>query len=499
MLKGTKTDETSFSKPIVRIAVAGIAIGMAVMIISMAIVTGFKTEVRNKVTGFGAHIQITNLTMNNSYESESMPVAQDFLEELKDHPDIRHIQRYATKPGIVETPNDIQGVIAKGIGTDFDWSFFEDKLLEGQLPAISDTSETNDILVSKALANKINLKTGESISFYFSNVSGGFTPRKFNITGLYQTGLNEFDEQYVFLDIAHIQRINSWGLEAHLKVTPNCTDGNLIIEALTFGGDDMHQLEWNDASLFGPGPFGYCITSDTLIKVVLSDRSGTLPDSAMLAIHYPDTAKGCLCNIEGISTYTTGGGSNKQYTGGYEVILYNFDNLNRVNDEIYDLLDIGTRSVTISERIPEIFNWLDMLDINPKIIITLMVIVAVINMSSALLIMILERVNMIGLLKSLGANNLLVRKIFLYNAAYLISRGLLIGNILGIALCLIQMKFGLLTLDPANYYVSEVPVLMKWQHIVVLNIGTLLICLLVLMVPSYLVSRISPVKAIRFD
>jgi lipoprotein-releasing system permease protein len=424
---------------------------------------------------------------------------QDFYAALAAHPKVKHIQRYATKPGIVETSTDIQGVIGKGIGADFDWSFFADKLVEGSLPAISDTAETDDILVSLLLANKLSLKTGDQVAVYFSNPYGNLTPRKFTITGLYQTGLNEFDEQYIFTDIKHLQRINRWGLEVQLRISSNCEDGNILVEAITFGGDDSHQLEWSEPSLFGSGPFTFCVMNDTLISVVLSDRSETIPDSASVFIHYPDTAVGCLCNVDGLSTVTTGGGSNKHYTGGFELMLHDFNDLNLMDADIYEMLDLDMKCTTIADRIPEIFNWLDMLDINPKIIITLMVIVAVINMSSALLIMILERINMIGILKAIGATNWSVRKIFLFNAAYLISRGLFIGNILGIGLCLIQLKFGLLTLDPANYYVSEVPVLIKWQHILVLNLGTLAICLLVLLIPSYLVSRITPVKAIRFD
>lgn len=499
MLKGSQSGEKSFSKPIVGIALAGIAVGMVVMILSMAIVTGFKTEVRNKVSGFGAHIQITNISMNNSYESEAMLRKPELPGQMTAHPAVKSVSAYATKPGIVETATDIQGVITKGIGSDFDWSFFSDKLTKGTLPVYSDTATSNQVLISDALANLLLLDTNDRLTIYFSNLSGTLTPRRFEISGLYSTGLEDFDTRFVFMDIGHLQRINRWGLEAQLRVTEDCTDGRIILEALAFGGDGQYRFNWSDAGLYGAGPHGFCFTTDSTVSVTVTDRSGTLPDSAQFSIIYPDTASGCLCPHGEHSTITTSGGSGKHYVGGYEVVLHDFRDLYQTEYDLYADLDYDLKTTNISERIPEIFNWLEMIDINPKIIIALMIIVAIINMSSALLILILERVNMIGILKALGASNWSVRQIFLRTAAHLIGRGLLIGNIVGIGLSLIQNYFKVVKLDPINYYVSEVPVMIKWEHILLLNAGTLIICLLVLIIPSMFISRISPVKAIRFD
>lgn len=499
MLKGSQTGEKSFSKPIVGIAVAGIAVGMIVMILSMAIVTGFKTEVRNKVSGFGAHIQVTNIAMNNSYESEAMLRIPELPGQMAAHPEVKSVSAFATKPGIVETSTDIQGVISKGLGSDFDWSFFGDKLTKGTLPVYSDTATSNQVLVSETLANLLLLDTNDRLTIYFSNLSGTLTPRRFEISGLYNTGLEDFDTRFVFMDIGHLQRINRWGLEAQLRVTEDCSDGRIVIEALAFGGDGQYRFRWSDPALQGPGPHGFCFISDSTISVLVSDRSATLPDSAAFSIQYPDTASGCLCPHDGHSKVTTSGGSGKHYIGGYDVVLHDFRALYQTEYDLYADLDYDLKTSNISDRIPEIFNWLEMIDINPKIIIALMIVVAVINMSSALLILILERVNMIGILKALGANNWSIRQIFLRTAAHLIGRGLLIGNALGIGLSLAQHYFKVVKLDPVNYYVSEVPVLIKWEHIVLLNAGTLIICLLVLIIPSMFVSRISPVKAIRFD
>jgi len=499
MLKGSESGEKSFSRPIVSIALAGIAVGMVVMILSMAIVTGFKTEVRNKVSGFGAHIQITNISMNKSYESEPLLRIPELPAQVSAHKAVKSISVYATKPGIVETATDIQGVITKGIGADFDWSFFNDKLTDGVLPAYTDTATSNDVLVSETLANMLQLQTGDRITIYFSNLSGTLSPRRFDISGLYSTGLEDFDARFVFMDIGHLQRINRWGLKAQLRIAEDCTHQRVIIEALAFGGDGEYRYRWSDSGLRGPGPHGFCFDRDSTVSVVVSDRSGTLPDSAQFTLTYPDTASGCICRVEGVGHTTTSGGSQKHYIGGYEVVLHDFRDLHQAEIDIYADLDYDLKTTNIAERIPEIFNWLEMIDINPKIIITLMIVVAVINMSSALLILILERVNMIGILKALGASNWSIRQIFLRTAAYLIGRGLLFGNIIGIGLCLIQDYFKVVKLDPVNYYVSEVPVLLKWEHILVLNAGTLIICLIVLIIPSMFIARISPVKAIRFD
>ncbi|MGE0561795.1 MAG: ABC transporter permease [Flavobacteriales bacterium] len=389
-----------FTQPIIKISIAAIALGLIVMIVAVSIVSGFQREIRNKVIGFGGHIQITKYDSQNTYEATPIDKNQPFYPSLDTVKGIKHIQIYATKPGIIKTNQDIYGVIVKGIGSDFDWTFFNDKLKEGNPLKIDDKNPTNDIIISQTIANKMSIKLGDKMFLYFIQSDGQLRPKDFVVKGIYQSGLEQFDNLFVIADITHIQKRNNW--------------------------------------------------SENLV-------------------------------------------------GGFEVIIDNFNDLNQLDQFIYDNIGYDLHSTTIVDRNPDIFNWLELQDINVIIIILLMVLVAVINIISALLILILERTTMIGILKALGLPNWNVRKIFLYNAIHLIIKGLIIGNIIGIGLCLLQLKFGFIKLPEESYYVSEVPIELNWMSILMLNIGTLLVCFMMLILPSYVITKISPVKAIRFD
>jgi len=397
-LFSTGKDSAPMSKPVIRLAVLAIALSLAVMIIAVSVLTGFQTEIRDKVIGFGSHIQITNYDSNTSLEPNPIKKQQPFLNELKNIPGIRHVQVFGTKAGIIKTETEIEGVVLKGIGSDFDWNFFENKILEGKHITVTDTGKTNGILISKQIAQKLNLKTGDNLLMYF--IHQPLRARKFNVEGIYQTGLEEFDSKFVLGDIGHIQKLNDW-------------------------------------------------------------------DSSEVA--------------------------------GFEVLIDDFDELEKLGNEVYSTVGYNLNAATIKEIYPQIFDWLNLTNMNVRVILILMVIVAVINMTTALLILILERTNMIGILKALGASNWLIRKIFLVNAAYLILKGLLWGNIAGILLCWLQLQFGIIKLDQASYYVSLVPIEFNFGFIILLNIATFLICLCVLVLPSYIVTRITPVKAIRFS
>ena len=389
-----------FTQPIIKISIAAIALGLIVMIVAVSIVSGFQREIRNKVIGFGGHIQITKYDSQNTYEATPIDKNQPFYPRLDTVKGIKHIQIYATKPGIIKTNLDIYGVIVKGIGSDFDWTFFNDKLKEGNPLKIDDKNPTNDIIISQTIANKMSIKLGDKMFLYFIQSDGQLRPKDFVVKGIYQSGLEQFDNLFVIADITHIQKRNNW--------------------------------------------------SENLV-------------------------------------------------GGFEVIIDNYNDLNQLDQFIYDNIGYDLHSTTIIDRNPDIFNWLELQDINVIIIVLLMVLVAVINIISALLILILERTTMIGILKALGLPNWNVRKIFLYNAIHLIIKGLIIGNIIGIGLCLLQLKFGFIKLPEESYYVSEVPIELNWMSILMLNIGTLLVCFMMLILPSYVITKISPVKAIRFD
>ncbi|MDG1475985.1 MAG: FtsX-like permease family protein [Vicingaceae bacterium] len=387
------------TKPIIRISIIAIALGLIVMIVALSIVGGFQREIRNKVIGFGSHVQITSYDSQNTYEASPISLKQDFYPSLADKEGVKHIQIYATKPGIIKTKEDIYGVVVKGVGADFDWSFFNEKIIDGSSFLISEVKD-NSILVSNHIATKMKLSVGDKMFLYFIQESGQLRPKDFIIKGIYQTGLEQFDNLYVIADIAHIQKRNGW---------------------------DKNQV------------------------------------------------------------------------GGFEVLIDDYSKLDEMGQYVYDNIDYSLHATTIKEQHPDIFSWLDLQDYNVNVIIILMIVVAVINIISALLILILERTNMIGILKALGMPNWNVRKIFLYNAIYLIVKGIIWGNVIGISLCLLQQYFGFLTLPEESYYVSEVPIEMNFLNILLLNIGTLLVCVLMLLIPSYVITKISPVKAIRFD
>lgn len=394
-------NKANFSRPIVRIAVLSIALGVAVMIVSVAIVTGFQKEIRNKVIGFGGHIIISNYDENVSMESSPVSINQKFYPSLSKEEGIEHIQVYATKAGIIKTDEEIQGVVLKGVGSDYDWSFFNDKIIKGKSFKVSDTGKTNDILVSEYLASQLKLDTGQSLLMYFINQEQVQpSVRKFRISGIYNTGLEEFDKIYVIGDIHHIQRLNNW---------------------------DSTQV------------------------------------------------------------------------GGFEVLIKNFKDLDKITESIYNQIGYDLNCTNVKQQYPQIFDWLDFQDVNVTIIIVMMVIVAAINMISALLILIIEKTTLIGILKALGLRNWGIRKIFLYNASYLIIRGLIWGNIIALVFCFVQKFFGILKLDPASYYVREVPINLDIFNILLINFGTIAVCVLVLIIPTYVITRITPVKAIRFS
>jgi lipoprotein-releasing system permease protein len=406
LIKGRR-EGTSFSRPINIIAIVGIATGLAVMIIAVAILTGFKKQIRDKVVGFGSNIQIVNYDLNLSFETSPISEAQDFISKIKQIDGIKHIQVFATKAGIIKTDEDIQGVVLKGVGSDFDWSYFSSSLIEGSAFTVSDTSRTptNKVIISKKIADMLRLKMGDSFAMHF--IQDPPRMRKFTISGIYETSLEEFDKMYVFCDIGHIKRLNGWK-------------------------DDQ--------------------------------------------------------------------------VSGFEIFINDFDKLDEMTEKVKDAVgyrieeDQEKFKVTnIRIKYPQIFDWLNFQDVNVLIIIVLMLLVAGFNMISGLLILILEKTNMIGILKALGSDDVTIRRVFLYQAAYLISKGLLWGNLIGIGIAFLQLKTGLVTLDPSSYYIKTVPINLNLTHILLLNAGSMAAILIMLLVPSKLISRITPVKAIKYD
>lgn len=391
---------SSRSGLIVNIAIGAVAISVAVMLISIAVVQGYQQQITNKITGFSNHIQITRLDFNNSFETN--PIYKDIKLEKKilQHPGVLFIQPFAIKAGIVKTESDFEGMILKGVDSTFNWQFIRQHLVQGKVLNDVDANQ-NGIIIPEVLANKLKLKLGDKMIIYFVQDNGSLPrARKFMIEGIFNTGFEDLDATYGLIGVSQIQRLNKW-------------------------------------------------------------------DSI-------------------------------QYSG-YEIGLKNFDDLNIVADDILLEVPYQLQLKTVTELYPQLFDWLGLLDLNVLVIIVLMIIVACINMSTAILILIVERSNMVGMFKAMGSNNRFIRNIFINIAARLIGRGLFWGNAIGLLFCITQYSFGWIKLNQEAYFLSKVPILLNWYDVMWINAGAFLVCVIIMFIPATFVSRITPIKAIRFE
>ena len=403
---GSQDNRRKVSKPAITIATVGVALGLAVMIVTVSVVLGFKHSIRDKVVGFGGNITVANFLSLNSSDQFPVAMGDSMTNVLKAVPGVRHVSRYALKQGILKTDDDFLGVMLKGVGPEYDETFLKQNMVSGTLPVFSDSKSQNKIVISTRMAEKLNVKAGDRIYAYFIN-GQGIRTRRFTISGIYETNLQRFDETMCFTDLYTCVKLNGW---------------------------------------------------------------------------------------EG------------SQTSGAELEVDNFDNLQPIAERVaakvnrtVDRYGNTYSSATVQELNPQIFSWLDLMDLNVWIILALMVAVAGVTMISGLLIIILERTRMIGVLKALGARNKTIRHIFLWFATFIIGRGLVIGNIIGLGLIALQRYTGLVRLDPQTYYVSKVPVEFNWPIIIALNVATLLICVFVLVAPSYLVTHIHPAKSMHYE
>jgi len=397
-----KQYKSSISSPIIKIAISAIAVGIIVMMIAIATGFGLQEKIREKLSGFNGHIQITNFDNNNS-EITLNPVSknQDFYPEFKNINNITNVQVFATKGGIIRTETDFEGIILKGVASDYDWTFFNEYLVEGTFPDFNN-DVTNDVLISKEISNRLHINLGDTFNILFVKDDPSKAPwlRVVKVVGVYNSGFQDFDENFVIADIRHIQKMNRW---------------------------------------------------------------------------------------------------TEEQVGGFEVLISNFDEIGLKSNQIYKETASTLNSQSIIEKYPGIFEWISLFDNNIYLIIVIMILVAGINMITALLVLILERTQMIGILKALGSTNVSIRKIFLYNAGYLVLKGLFWGNLIGLSILFSQKYFGFITLDPETYYVNEAPVFIDFWYIILLNICTLLLCLLMLIIPTLLITKIDPVKSIKFE
>lgn len=472
-----------------RLALLGIVMGVSVMIISISILNGFREQIQNKIIGFGSHIQITRITSSSDAEPEKLLIDRQIIKDVLQLDYVDHIQIYATKGGLIENDEGLEGIIVKGVDDGYKWEFIEQNLVEGRVIHFNDSMPSNELIISQKLADLMALELGEKVSVYFINDTEDFRQRNFEVIGIYETDLLEFDSKQVFADIKHIQKINGWGIEAQVLVSKT-DDQHFEIEAFGFGGEGDLKFSWNN-NWQGNGPFKYSPSKDTLIHVAVSDINDTKPDTAFIQFNRTESTFNA-------STYTSGS-SYYNYIGGYEVLLNDISNIDKKQIEIDNLTNFELTTDNFFGLNPELFSWLEMIGVNANIIIILMVIVAIVNMTSTLIIIILEKTNLIGLLKSLGIEDWGIRKIFLYNSIHLIGKGILVGNIIALSFLWIQHEFKIIKLDADSYSVSEVPVGFPWEQFLILDIATLMVCTVALIIPSWLISFISPVKALRFD
>ena len=402
---GSEEKTKNITSPTIRIAIAGIAIGLTVMILAVAIVLGFKQEIRDKVIGFGSHIQISNFDSNSTYETQPISITDSVNLILDRRSDIAEIKRFATKPGVIKTNDDFIAIVFKGVESSKSLDYFAENLIDGEIPVIVDSSYSSKVVISKYISDKLHLNVGDNFISYFIN--NDVKARKFEVAGVYETNFVEYDKMFVFGDLKHIQRLNGW--------------------------------------------------------------------------------------------------SNNQFSG-VEIVVDDFNDVDEISDELYfELANLkdeegNTYYVrSIKQLTPQIFSWLDVLDINVWIILILMGIVSAFTMIAGLLVIILERTHMIGILKAMGMNNTSIRKIFLYISFFIIGKAVLIGNIIGISICLFQKYTRFIKLDPENYELDSVPIIINFGYILFLNIGTIILSLLILLGPSYVISKMTPVKSIKFE
>jgi len=393
-----KEKNNSYTKLIFSIAILAIALSVAVMLVSIIVVDGFKKDISDKVIGFGSHITISKFTNNQSYESEKIDIKQGFSSSIINDSRISRVNVFATKAGIIRTNDEIHGVVLKGVSSDYDWSFFYNHLICGEIINIDDSIKSNEVLISEHVSRLLDLDVSDNLVMYF--IQNPARVRKFKIKGIYNTAMADFDNLYVLGDIKHIQALNSW-------------EENMV--------------------------------------------------------------------------------------GGFEIMINDFNELDEVTQSVYDQLPYNLDAKNIKESIPQIFEWLELQDVNVRVILILMIIVSIINMITVLLILILERTRLIGILKALGAQNSSVRKVFLYISLNLIFKGLLLGNIIAFSFSFLQKHFSLISLNPETYFMNTVPISFDFSYILLLNISTIVVCYLVLIIPSLIITKITPVKAIRFE
>ncbi len=396
-LRIQKTKSSSFTSTVTKIGVASIALGLSVMIVSISVLLGFKKTIKDKLFSLSSHIQVSKITLNQSFEETPMAINTKFYQNYRKNPQIRHVQAVANKAGMLKSSEELSGIVVKGVGRDYDWQSFSENLVEGRRINFADSSYSSEIIISRKIATQLKIKLSDEVIIYF--IQNPPRVRKVKIVGIYDTGLEEFDKNFILGDLALVQKMNDW---------------------------------------------------------------------------------------------------DNKTAGHYEIFLNNFDELNNSAKRVFDEIDQDSQVMKVTEMFPAIFDWLSLMDRNSIILMALILVVAAFNMISVLLVMMMERTPMIGLLKALGSSDSKIRKVFIFNGLTIIIKGIIIGNIIGIGLCAIQFFFRILPLDAESYYMNYVPIDFNWGIILLINIVTVLLVLAVITIPTFVVSRMKVVDALKF-
>jgi lipoprotein-releasing system permease protein len=543
------------SRPIVRISMISIALAVVVNLITIAVVTGFQHEVRNKVTGFGAHLTLLSSGENSIYESAPIYKEQSFYPSLAKEKDIAGIYYFGYKPILLQSDKtkrrvrlsngkdtileqqEIHGALLKGVDKTYDLSFYKRHLKEGRLPRLSTKEPSEEIILSKRICRDLNLKLGTKVRAFF--VKNQPVKRMFRLVGIYETGLEEFDKKIIIGDIRHVQELNDWGINASVEIDDTLYDGQLIVRGVVNGSSGRYLYNWGEGFDTYTG-FTICPSKDTIIRLIaaewkqndpLGQAKDALKDTAFLKIKVKkggnqpcnfmlddqgELVKNFLNETGSRFMLTTGNkkveieyisspGSGNQFVGGFEVSVKDWDQLDEVEKNLKAELELvptkhneQLQVQSIKDTHRDIFVWLGFLDINVVIILTLMLLIGIINMGSALLVLILVKSNFVGVMKAMGASDWTIRKVFLWQAGFLIVRGMLIGNAIGLGICGLQYFFGLIHLNPEVYYLDKVPIELSFTSWALLNLATLIVCVSALIIPSVVITRIQPAKSIRF-
>jgi len=536
------------SKPIVRISIISIALAIVVNVVTVAIVTGFQHEVRNKITGFNAPLFISKKGTKQIFEGDAIYKNQKSLQELVGISGLKHISPVVFKPAMLQSTRftetiqlssgkdslisrqDIVGVVMKGVESSYDWTFIRNNLLEGRV--LNFNSKHEELVLSKRMADQLNYSLNDTISVYY--VKNQPVLRKYKVVGIYQTGFEEYDQKLVFCRLPEVQKMNDFGIKTKIVIDDKLTNGKIVLKATVEGRAANLLYDWGS----GPdiyGGFYLSELSDTTLRLIVyqSDplnRAQTPIDTSYLQINCSKSSVAATALLQdengelikesiGIDSYqmtsnlasvqvreTEGLGTGKNFVSGFEVQITDWNDLKHVEEEIRSVIEMRPNEnnelmqvSSILDTEKDLFAWLSFLDYNVYIIIFLMLLIGVINVGSAMLVLIVVRTNLIGMLKAMGARDWSIRKLFMYQAAHLIGRGLFYGNIIGFFLCYVQLKFAPLKLDPLVYYLDKVPVEVNPISWMLVNAITFCVCMISLIVPSYVVTKISPTKAIRFN